>query len=60
MTEYTPVDSSMIDLVGYDASSKILEIRFIDTGLSYIMMCRYRFMTSWWKVVQKEFICVTA
>lgn len=35
MTQYTPVDSSVIDLVGYDASSKTLAIRFIDTGFSY-------------------------
>ena len=35
MFQYTPVVSSIIDLVGYDAGTKTLEIRFIDTGFSY-------------------------
>ncbi|MFN3487564.1 MAG: KTSC domain-containing protein [Emticicia sp.] len=35
MFQYTEVDSSIIDLVGYDAGTKTLEIRFIDTGFSY-------------------------
>jgi KTSC domain len=35
MTQYTKVDSSMIDLVGYDADTEILEVRFINTGLTY-------------------------
>ena len=33
--QYTQVDSSMIDLVGYDADTEILEVRFINTGLTY-------------------------
>lgn len=32
---YTEVDSSMIDLVGYDEKEKVLEVRFINTGLTY-------------------------
>jgi hypothetical protein len=32
---YTGVDSSMIDLVGYDEKEKVLEVRFINTGLTY-------------------------
>lgn len=32
---YTEVDSSMIDLVGYDAKTKVLEVRFINSGLTY-------------------------
>ena len=32
---YTEVDSSMIDLVGYDAKEQILEVRFINSGLTY-------------------------
>mgnify|MGYP001268980350 CR=1 FL=1 len=32
---YTEVDSSMIDLVGYDEKEKVLEVRFVNTGLSY-------------------------
>ena len=35
MFQYTPVVSSIIDLVGYDAGTKTLEIRFIETGFSY-------------------------
>ena len=33
--EYNKVDSSMIDLVGYDADKEVLEVRFINTGLTY-------------------------
>ena len=33
--EYNKVDSSMIDLVGYDADTEVLEVRFINTGLTY-------------------------
>ncbi|MDO8365790.1 MAG: KTSC domain-containing protein [Saprospiraceae bacterium] len=32
---YTAVDSSMIDLVGYDEKARILEVRFLNSGLSY-------------------------
>lgn len=32
---YTAVDSSMIDLVGYDKASKIMEARFVKTGYTY-------------------------
>lgn len=32
---YTEVDSSMIDLVGYDAAEKILEVRFVNSGKTY-------------------------
>lgn len=32
---YTEVDSSMIDLVGYDEKAKVLEVRFINSGMSY-------------------------
>ena len=32
---YTEVDSSMIDLVGYDEKAKVLEVRFISSGMSY-------------------------
>ncbi|MFN0035537.1 MAG: KTSC domain-containing protein [Saprospiraceae bacterium] len=32
---YTEVDSSMIDLIGYDETTQILEARFINTGLTY-------------------------
>jgi hypothetical protein len=34
--EYQKVDSSMIDLVGYDADTEILEVRFVNTGYTYI------------------------
>jgi hypothetical protein len=34
--KYTSVDSSMIDLVGYDADTEILEVRFVNTGYTYI------------------------
>ena len=33
--EYKKVESSMIDLVGYDADTEVLEMRFINTGLTY-------------------------
>ena len=33
--EYKKVDSSMIDLVGYDADTEVLGMRFINTGLTY-------------------------
>ncbi len=32
---YTEVDSSMIDLVGYDEKAQVLEVRFISSGLTY-------------------------
>ena len=32
---YASVDSSMIDLVGYDEKEKVLEVRFINSGLTY-------------------------
>jgi hypothetical protein len=32
---YTEVDSSMIDLVGYDAKAKVLEVRFVNFGLTF-------------------------
>ena len=32
---YTKIDSSMIDLVGYDADSETLEVRFVSSGLTY-------------------------
>ncbi len=32
---YTEVDSSMIDLVGYEAREKVLEVRFINSGQTY-------------------------
>lgn len=32
---YTEVDSSMLDLVGYDARTKVLEVRFINSGQTY-------------------------
>ena len=32
---YTEVDSSMIDLVGYDAAEKMLEVRFVSSGKTY-------------------------
>jgi len=32
---YTAVNSSMIDLVGYDEKPRILEVRFLSSGLSY-------------------------
>ncbi len=32
---YIKVDSSMIDLVGYDEKEQILEVRFINSGLTY-------------------------
>jgi KTSC domain len=32
---YTSVDSSMIDLVGYDDKTQTLEVRFINTGYTY-------------------------
>lgn len=35
MTKYTKVNSSIIDLVGYDSDTKMLEIRYIDTGFTY-------------------------
>ncbi len=33
--EYTKIDSSMIDLVGYDADSETLEVRFVNSGHTY-------------------------
>ena len=32
---YTEVDSSMIDLVGYDPTERVLEVRFVNSGLTY-------------------------
>ena len=32
---YTEVDSSMIDLVGYDEKKQVLEVRFVNSGLTY-------------------------
>jgi hypothetical protein len=35
MMQYTAVDSSMIDLIGYDEDTQILEVRFVNTGYTY-------------------------
>ena len=32
---YTEVDSTMIDLVGYDEKTQTLEVRFLDSGHRY-------------------------
>ncbi|MCW5922207.1 MAG: KTSC domain-containing protein [Saprospiraceae bacterium] len=32
---YTEVDSSMIDLVGYDEKEQAQEVRFVTSGLTY-------------------------
>jgi hypothetical protein len=34
--EYKKVESSMIDLVGYDADSEVLEVRFLSSGYTYV------------------------
>ncbi len=35
MMQYTAVDSSMIDLIGYDEDTQLLEVRFVNTGYTY-------------------------
>jgi hypothetical protein len=35
MMTYTTVESSMIDLVGYDEETSTLEARFVNTGYTY-------------------------
>ena len=44
--EYQKIDSSMIDLVGYDADTEILEVRFVNTGYTYICMRMYPSMST--------------
>ncbi len=35
MMQYIAVDSSIIDLIGYDEDTQILEVRFVNTGYTY-------------------------